>query len=624
MEEIPKFIRQHSKETNKLKRDELAITIKGIRGDAREETDKFDVRKKQENEKLETADKELEKKIQELKDLKLKIKGIEDSFLPQWVFYFSKKSLVKKESGVDYDARILRAQIQDLENQIVILDNSSKNKTSKGKKEAFRYLDDFYKNELYNWQYSEFSKEDISRYFNEEYLTSLSLEEYEILMQRFPSNMITHVTRQGVRDHIGMNEHSAGQGDFHNGFTNILEDKKRLISPLGVKIKEEEKTRSLTKYLENILDLDGKQQKYIQESSLVDVLGSSKVPTLESYRNEALNDLDKFLDGKLGGYHQNAYFDSSAIHFAAEQVADYFYGAESGNEIFFTFPGNFLASQYYFDYKNLVKDNNDLKWNDRWIWEKEERGISLDAGVVFIPGKTQVDKETGSKYMLDKNKNPILNQNYIDIANNFVGSDNFKEFSEKVLSAYNKRSANENEQIKSFMMELMNEFGILSEELREVLISYHFLNSHLIYKELKEKNGYDDPFHSCNYLTIEKLTEFSLLYIKSENTITSKEYWDNYFKMHPEQKPSKIVYYEESDPTIALNEWKKNNFMSRGADYGIPKAYSKEDEGYLGFKENLTSSPKNLLNERSSKFKPLAIKIINEYFEKIPVPTSQI
>ncbi len=617
MEEVPKFIREYSKETNKVGRDSMAAQIKTIRKNAQKEARGFDIPKKENQDKLENTNIELEKKIKELEELKSEVKKIDDSFLPNWIFYFKNRSLAKDAKTGKEEINTLKNQIKRLQEGMVRLEENSKREVLRGQKEANYYLENFYRDAYTKWSWGEFSKEDISRYFNEKYLESLSLEDYEILLRRFPSNMITHVTRQGVRDHVGMWEHSAGEGSFHTGFTDILEDNKRIISPLGVKIKEEEKTKSLSKYIENLLNLDVKKESYIAKRELVEKSGGSELPSIDFFKEKAILSLDKFLKGELGGFNSDEYFDRSAIHFAAEQVADYFYGAESSNEIFFTFPGNFIASQYYFRHPGLVIDNHDLKWNDKWVWEKEEKGISLDAGVVFIPSKTPVNKETGSKYELNENKEPIINQEYIDIANNFVESKYFDDFSERALIVYGNHSKDGKEQLNSLKTELNSKLGKIPEELQEVLTSYHFLNTHEVYKKIRKERGEEDPLHSCNETTVEKLTEFGLQYIKSENTVSSKEYWENYFTKHPGQKPSKIVYYENPDPTSALNEWKKNNYLHRKADYGTTKAYSKEEEGYLGFNENLVDDPTELLSGRSSRFRSLAIKIINEYFENI-------
>ncbi len=60
---------------------------------------------------------------------------------------------------------------------------------------------------------------------------------------------------------------------------------------------------------------------------------------------------------------------------------------------------------------------------------------------------------------------------------------------------------------------------------------------------------------------------------KPDNTISSQEYWENYFKLHPELKPSKVVYgsfYSSSykvDPD--LENWARQKNIHRQADTKI-------------------------------------------------------
>ena len=108
----------------------------------------------------------------------------------------------------------------------------------------------------------------------------------------------------------------------------------------------------------------------------------------------------------MGG--SGSYMDKMAIHFATEEVADCYYGAEKGNEIFIAYPSAYIASQYYFQGKLNAGDSG--YWNDQWVWANEERGIDLNTGLVFIPEEARVDRETGSRYELDENKNPVIDK----------------------------------------------------------------------------------------------------------------------------------------------------------------------------------------------------------------------
>ena len=136
-------------------------------------------------------------------------------------------------------------------------------------------------------------QEDITKYFSEEHLASLSLEDYKTLLKRFPSEMVAHVTRQGIRDHTGMVYHLAGAGEYVDGFMKMLEDG-RLRSPLGVHLAEKEKMDAVSKFL----NLSGFKNK---EDAL-------------DYVNSLTNEN---VQGESGSY-----TDRMAVHFATEEVAD--------------------------------------------------------------------------------------------------------------------------------------------------------------------------------------------------------------------------------------------------------------------------------------------------------------
>ncbi|MSU56564.1 MAG: hypothetical protein EXS51_04665, partial [Candidatus Taylorbacteria bacterium] len=232
-----------------------------------------------------------------------------------------------------------------------------------------------YENEKKKWANSEYGKEDIAKFFTEDHLASLSVEDYALLMKRFPSEMVTHVTRQGIRDHTGMFEHTAGKYAFHNGFEKILDDG-NLKSPLAVKFAEGEK-----------------------ENVILNCLRQPKT------REEALVNLKSFLDSGYG-----AYTDQAAIHFAAEEVANFYYGSEKGNEIFVAYPSAFIGSQYHFSHADIAPDRIDSMHNDVWVFTQEERGIRLDSALVFLPQDARVDPKNGSRYEIGSDNNPVKNE----------------------------------------------------------------------------------------------------------------------------------------------------------------------------------------------------------------------
>src|SRR3989338_8381337 len=350
MENHPKFLREFSKTNSSEERNETAGAIKAKRSEF------FSNQKAHEGEK----------------------KNLEES-------------ANKTQESLNEQLDIHTTEIEKIKKKLTEFE------TPPAFKESEKILDGFYKNEKTKCAESEYSKEDITKYFSEEHLSSLSMDDYVLLMKRFPSEMVTHVTRQGVRDHVGMMYHTAGENEYLAGFMDMVEDG-LLRSPLGIHLKEEQQEKAIAKYLH----LDEMSSKQEAEERLYELVGVGS----------ELNS---------GGY-----ADKMAVHFATEEVADGLYGSEKGNEIFVAYPSAYIASQYYFS--GQLNDGSGGYWNDQWVWANEERGMGLNAGLVFIPEEARVDRKTGSRYELDENKNPKKNLEYISSIKMVVDSDDFYDF----------------------------------------------------------------------------------------------------------------------------------------------------------------------------------------------------
>ncbi|MDO8560622.1 MAG: hypothetical protein Q7R91_00185 [bacterium] len=447
--ETPSFIRDFSRENSADERREMEEKIRG------------------ERKKYFEGNKQLEELGHRAEELNKTLDTYNDaSFLRRVKDYFKLRSL-KAELGV------VTKQEETLGESL---------KKDEVDRSAKVDIQGFYEQERKKWEDAPYSKEDIQNNFSEKNLASLSMEDYVSLLRRFPSEMVTHVTRQGIRDHANLVYHQAGVNLLHNGFARMLEDG-NLKSPLGVHLAEENKLQAVGKFLEGI-------------------------HTFSGYRKfETKQEAETYLDRLTSHQTVGTYADMSAIHFAAEEVADGYYGSERGNEVFVAFPAAFVASQYYFGGSGeLAERPDDAQHNDKWVWTSEERGIDLDAGIVFIPKNARVDSKTGSRYQIDSRGNPIVNA---------------------------------------------------------------------------EKNGY-------------KI---------SETTISSQEYWEEYLKQHPDQRPSKIVYYEGDNPTKALNRWRK--------EQGLTK---KSKEENLGFSERHISPDSEIATSGMDRFKSLALEAIDRNF----------
>jgi len=432
-------------------------------------------------------------------------------------------------------------------------ENSKLLKTPPELQDAKKVLNAFYQDQEKKWADSNYSKEDIKRYFTEKYLSSLSLRDYVLLLKRFPSEMVTHVTRQGIRDHAGMSFHTVGLERYSDGFMKIIESQ-RLQSTLAIYLTEREKKQAISELLQ---------------------LGATP------NKQDALEHLQMMTDQERQ-FEAGSYVDRTSIHFATEDVLNCYYGSETRNEIFIVFPSVYIASQYYFS--GQLEKGNPSYWNDQWVWANEEKGLNINAGIIFIPKNTKVDKETGSRYQIDQNKNPIKNSEYIIKLKEIIHSDDFLVLLQEIKDG----------DIENLQQRFKQKFGIEDPKLLKTVLDYNSVFAFNIHRQNKEELHQE----------IEKaLRKFGILYLESQNTITSEEFWENYFNQKPEKRPSKIVYYSEEDPTEALKYWKKRQ--------GLDKSTESED---MGFQEQSISRNDPRLTTNMDHFKTLAEEVINEFY----------
>ena len=279
-------------------------------------------------------------------------------------------------------------------------------------KETKKIIDNFYSNENKKWLKS---KEEIAENFSEENLVSLSIEDYIDLLQKFPGHIVTHVTRQGVRSQEqSFIYHRGGVGQFKNSFKNMLKSK-RLISPLAVAISESSSFHDICRFLNNNEDVVTARDSIGDLDA--DVVNVGKL----------MNSLKELtFDDKEG------YYDKSAVHFGIEKVLNAMYGGEKGNDIFIVYPAAHIVSQYNFlnkyvdssGEKNLVSSQEDFN-NDLYVWNKNEsKGMSIDAGIVFIPENVKVDKNSGSQYEPDRLNDSMEEEKNVDGSIKFKKSEN--------------------------------------------------------------------------------------------------------------------------------------------------------------------------------------------------------
>lgn len=569
----PAFIKEFSRENSAEERSALAEKIRAERGEHFE--------KRREQDELNKQIENLEKKLEEYNS---------DSFLNKIGDYFKMRS-VRESLGI---AQERKAEVDS--------SVASRDPNRFGQEE----IEKLYENEKKKWANSEYGKEDIAKFFTEENLASLSMEDYALLMKRFPSEMVTHVTRQGIRDHTGMAEHSAGKDAFHNGFEKILDDG-NLKSPLAVKLVEGQK-----------------------ESVILNCLRygewSERAGELPKTRDEALERLKTFLESGYG-----AYTDQAAIHFAAEEVANFFYGSEKGNEIFIAYPSAFIGSQYHFSHADIAPDHIDSMHNDAWVFTQEERGIKLNSALVFLPQDARVDPKNGSRYDIGPDNKPTKNEAYGGLER-LAASPEFETIVQQIMERLVSLSSDnlpppstwENElekpdwdayshkDVLKALLPIRDKIketsGIVDDRILKRIFNYTNARS---LKYANTESSEDERGRKINLEIDQILQQAGTRFVEAQNTVSSEEYWNQYFATRPDKKPSKVVFYSGGDPTKAMRDWKQQ--------YGLTKESADKS---VGFKEHVATSQEEQIDsvrERANRFESLARVVIDEKYPEIEI-----
>jgi hypothetical protein len=367
--------------------------------------------------------------------------------------------------------------------------------------------------------------------------------------------------------------HTAGDGKYADGFKNMVNDG-QLRSPLGVHLIEEEKEKAIAKFL-RLDEFENKEEALKNLNNMTDPISESS----------------------------GSYVDRMAIHFATEEVADCYYGSEKGNEIFIAYPSAYISSQYYFN--GQLNQAGGGYWNDQWVYANEEKGIGLNAGVVFIPEGVNVDKETGSRYELDKDNNPIKNENYIKTIRTLINSDGFNDFAKQAMDITGKSDNITPESLEPLIKKLEKDFNITDSRIQRVILDYQNLfDISVIKKEEQLLSNEPNPLRNINSTIESILKNEGILFKETANKIDSKEYWESYFNKNIKSKPAHIVYYKAESPTEALNKWKEENGLNK-----------KALDSNIGFSENrITQLDAPQATAGMDRFKVLAEKIINDYY----------
>ena len=340
-------------------------------------------------------------------------------------------------------------------------------------------------------------REEKDRLLNYDVLAKLSTDEYFKLWKHLNPQYVSHVTRQGYRDHAGV-YHNANTGMMWNGFKDILKSGKTLHSLISTEtgvsrtdlLKDKDTFYSFMEetYFKNGIPKSLLESEDLSPITIARIMGNT--PTASPLTKQITNP-DHF------------WRDRTSIHVGGNNVIDHYYGAESGNEVFFIFPADVVASQsgtssaalkhtqgHRVPNGTLVPYTSESLNND--IDVHAQNGLPIDAGLVFLPKSILVDPKTGSKY-------------------------------------------------SSFDAKTMTGITMTTET----------------------------------------------------GGIPAEDYWESYFKEHPEEKPAHIIYYDgEPETAVAMTLAENGIYLGNHGDT------SKKTGDSLGFDDKISNTEGSELNRR--------------------------
>lgn len=520
-----------------------------------------------------------EQKVRELDALKAERVLVLEQRLETVAARLKKLFKIKDQSATEIQTEIgtLEAEMEELTSQALALRDDLEKLAQEQAKlpDPERMLEAYYA----KMETMPLSNEEKRELLRPEVLAELSTEEYIALWRRLNPHFLSHVTRQGFRDHNAMVYHSAGLQEFHDGLTSVLRDQKLLRPPMAVR--------------DGLLARD--------ESSIRKLLEDWALQAEDE--EEAKKRLNAQLNHSLATAPN--YPDKTAVHFSAQIVADGYYGGESNNEVFFLYPSDVLASQHDYAFngaeKDFTKPQSETKWNDVFVWPStlDNPGIPVDAGVVFLPEKTPVDPQTGSKYAsevktVDGEEKRVMVEDekliaaFVDWTENLTDESPViqadKKYDERRNDYWSSREDRQRECFDVFREEIMK-LGFDEETAMDITYSLFSSVDGIDQYQYTGAIGFGE---SKKEAALSKLRQASANWKRATNTVTAKEYWEAYFEQHPEQKPKHLVFYGGT-PTTAIHE-----FQTR---HNIGQADTSEKEGdLLGFDDrhvrNMSEDPR--------------------------------
>lgn len=152
--------------------------------------------------------------------------------------------------------------------------------------------------------------------------------------------------------------------------------------------------------------------------------------------------------------------------------------------------------------------------------------------------------------------------------------------------------------------------SVLRDEMQKIGVPEESVGSLLYMSRLSQDLfGFKEEYSTViKNECVKDFKDSSAKYKRAENTITAKEYWEDYFSKNPDLKPKHIIYYD-GDPTRAIYKFQQKN--------GIGSAdTSRVDGQLLGFDDHhvtdMRSDPR--ANAGHQELVDLGNRIIKEHF----------
>lgn len=460
----------------------------------------------------ELAPEERKKTAEELRETRIKLRNDWDSYSKEEIVELSPELQEAYENArKDFIGRIF--QTENFLNKKLFFESLAKEERYKAVSEIQHKFNERMSEIL---ESTPLSPEEQDKYLSEEAVASMSLGDYLVLMKRLSGYFVSHVTRYGVREQSFMSTgggHTRSGGEFIDNFTGILESGK------------------LNSFFSNILNGTEYARGIIKD--LVEYETAQAASEGREVKKDEIvrKSLERLMEAETKNPAHPA--DKSSIHVAVNDIAARYYGSEIGYDIFFYFPAEVIAKNYWHQESagGTQLHSGDKGWyNDMTVWN-EGKGVPIDTGVLCLPKGTFVDKETGSQYILDENRKPKI---ILEVAEHIKF---YEENQQMFQDALNRLHEEESSHIRENRQHLFFESdsfkqatGDLGFKDTQAFRSYYeFIGSSVSENELanfyqlKARNYYERP--------------------GDEHLTTTEDFWENYFKNHPEQKPSKVFYY---------------------------------------------------------------------------------